>query len=631
MIMVKSKTNLLRIGLLNVRSLNTGKEELCASVQVYDLDILALNETWIKKGGDKYAPTLPGYVFKHKPRESNQRGGGVGFYIKKNFRAKVRPHPFSKLEQIWIEITLPGGKMALCSAYRPDTITVTEALNELSVSISNFSYCKYLCILTDFNVNFLHPNVHSFDAVNDFLIQLNLKQIVNSATRISGEKTSLLDLIITNVPQFCTNVDIIHNPDLSDHALVFADFKIEKPRIAERFYYSRCLYKVDMNSFHEDLNVLPWDTIYKESDVNKMVNIFNELIILLFNKHAPLKPFRCKNKHYPWITDVIKIMMEKRNAARKRALASKKETHFEYYKSLRNYTNASIHRERTAYFNTYINSNSDNSKKMWNHLKATTLLDDPCIINIPPNLKKPDSVNDFFLKLPDDDTVDENLLKWFRDNKFSSNVFTMDMCTSNDVLKIINNIKSNAFGYDTITVNMLKMTLPRTLDLVTFIINKSIHTNVFPNQWKIARVIPIPKTKSVTQYKDLRPISLLPILSKIIEKVVYKQLILYLEGNKILPQLQSGFRAGHATSTALLHVTDDILTATDVRKCTFLILLDFTHAFDFLNKDLLLAKMSYYGFSVDACNWFNSYLSNRQQFVEMDNDRGERVRSCYYV
>jgi hypothetical protein len=130
---------------------------------------------------------------------------------------------------------------------------------------------------------------------------------------------------------------------------------------------------------------------------------------------------------------------------------------------------------------------------------------------------------------------------------------------------------------------MLRLTLPQSLIAVTFLINQSLAEGLFPDDWKLAAVKPIPKSSNPSDMGDLRPISLLPCLSKVLEKVVCNQLTEYLEDNNILPERQSGFRRGHGTATALANVVDGLLVSRDQGMLSFLILLDFSRAFDSIN------------------------------------------------
>lgn len=135
--------------------------------------------------------------------------------------------------------------------------------------------------------------------------------------------------------------------------------------------------------------------------------------------------------------------------------------------------------------------------------------------------------------------------------------------------------------------------------ILLHIINSCILDNYFPKDWKIAVIRPVPKAAGIKEFRDLRPMSILPTMSKILEHVLTNQMKIYIRHNNILATHQSGFRDGHSCATALLKVSDDILTALDKGDVTVLVLLDYSKAFDCLNYDVLMSVLRYYGFSSD--------------------------------
>lgn len=288
---------------------------------------------------------------------------------------------------------------------------------------------------------------------------------------------------------------------------------------------------------------------------------------------------------------------------------------------------AAIVSEKEAYFTEHINNNITDSKKLWKNLKNTILPDKKQVAELPPQFDNPDVINSHFLNVPGVDHVSISQLTFFEHHRYSAETFSLSPVSKDIVMAIIRGLKSNAQGVDGISLEMLLLTLPESLEAVTAIINSSIMTGIFPESWKLAMVRPIPKSNDPSSCQDLRPISLLPCLSKVLEKAVSLQLAKYLEDNNILPQKQSGFRKGHSTSTALLDVVDNLLGAQDRGMVSILVLLDFSRAFDSLNINLLLSKLSFYGFDERTTKWFHSYLDSRHQFVELSMPDGSRSRS----
>ncbi|CAH1995043.1 unnamed protein product [Acanthoscelides obtectus] len=166
---------------------------------------------------------------------------------------------------------------------------------------------------------------------------------------------------------------------------------------------------------------------------------------------------------------------------------------------------------------------------------------------------------------------------------------------------------------------MLKYSISATAPHITHIINCCIEVGYYPSLWKYALIKPLPKISIPSVYNDLRPISILPALSKVLEKVIYLQLYEFVISNQIIPESQSGFRRGYSTTLLLLNVSDDIIRSLDAGLATALVFLDFSKAFDTIDHCLLLAKLRYYGINQLGCRLFKSYLQGRYQCVVVDN------------
>ena len=171
---------------------------------------------------------------------------------------------------------------------------------------------------------------------------------------------------------------------------------------------------------------------------------------------------------------------------------------------------------------------------------------------------------------------------------------------------------SKAAGLDNLAGKFLRDGASVLVTPVTEICNLSIRLSAFPDKCKIAKLKPLFKKGSKTEAKNYRPISLLPLISKIVERVIYDQTQSFLDKNEIRYKYQSGFRSNHSTNLCLSYLSNKVLTSFDQGMLlTAMILIDLQKAFDTIDHEILLRKMKYLGFSDATIKWFESYLTNR--------------------
>ena len=221
---------------------------------------------------------------------------------------------------------------------------------------------------------------------------------------------------------------------------------------------------------------------------------------------------------------------------------------------------------------------------------------------------------------PDELGIDAQIRSLYEKNPPTIHKFNFTEVNEREVIKTAKSLKSTSFGVDKINSYILKLIINRIGVVVTDIINTSFKTKIFPTRWKSAIITPIPKVDYPSKEKDFRPISLLCTISKILEKIANKQILVYLIKHALLDTCQSAYKPHHGCITALLKVVDDILDGIDDSEATLLVLLDFSKAFDTVNHRLLLEKLSILGFQDSALQWVKSYLSDRKQQVKTENE-----------
>ena len=175
-----------------------------------------------------------------------------------------------------------------------------------------------------------------------------------------------------------------------------------------------------------------------------------------------------------------------------------------------------------------------------------------------------------------------------------------------------------ATGLDGISVKMLKLSCNVVSPLITWIMNLSISTNKFPSVWKRAKVCPIFKSGSKGDVNNYRPISILPAVSKLLERHVHDKLYEFLMSKALISAHQSGFRPLHSTVSALTKFHDCLLKNINAGEVTGVVYLDLKKAFDTVNHDRLLSKMKTFNVHDTSISWFKSYLGNRTQIVSFN-------------
>ena len=230
--------------------------------------------------------------------------------------------------------------------------------------------------------------------------------------------------------------------------------------------------------------------------------------------------------------------------------------------------------------------------------------------------------NDFFLNVAD--KLGAKIVK--KNTKFqdylknpNKSCFSLKETTPDETVKIINNLDSKkSSDIDNISPDLVKLCNQTIAQLLSIIFNRCVQEGHFPQAMKKAKIMPLHKGDSVLSVANYRPISLLPIFSKIFERLIYNQFIIYINKNKILSDLQFGFQKNNSTEHAISSILSHINNASSNKQSSYCIFLDFAKAFDTVNHNILLEKLKFYGVKDKSLSLFESYLSNRTQVVEVN-------------
>ncbi|XP_041973426.1 uncharacterized protein LOC121729105 [Aricia agestis] len=480
-----------KVGLYNAGSLGTNHDNIVAAVNRNTIDVLAVNETWIHAGQEGRAPTIFGYRFQHtpRPREHRSRGGGVGFYIRQGITVRSWRHPVdpahATVEQMWLIVNANGRKLIVGTAYRPEWVPMELFFDALTDTVSSIPECDSMILTGDFNINY--TDHQKCKQLKSFLSCFNLDQLVSEPTHFTNGSQTMIDLVCSDLTAKQVTVDAVGT--LYGHRLVVCEFHIKRAKVIPRITSYRPIKNISVDNFNNDLQHIRWDLIAQHTDVNVMLRDFNYCMLWLFDTYAPIK--------------TVGSLQSNETPNLQVTPGAKSEGKKQYYQSLKSAVSKALVQEKKAYFKFNINNKLHDPKTLWKNLKSNLL--PKTFGELLSFFNDPDLINNHFINVPGTSQNSHSYITYFETHKYTDAVFIINNINLENLITILKQLKSNAEGYDSITLDMIFMTLPYTLDTILAIINSSIETTTFPDVWKHAIVRPIPKINNPRELKDFRP------------------------------------------------------------------------------------------------------------------------------
>ena len=368
-------------------------------------------------------------------------------------------------------------------------------------------------------------------------------------------------------------------------------------RFLPRYKYIRNEKNLNLKSFSEDFSTLPLNVIYGLESPDDMIESLNKLTKDCIDRHAPLRRVKVTRPPAPWLADhEIRELQSQRNELRKKAHESDDPSLWDAFRSVRNNLKTKIRRVKKAFFENAFSSRRP--REIWKTIHRVL---NPCPKPLRAN---PNDLNAFFSTTAERTlgrTVDNSdILDLISELDTNHEKCTFDLreVTQAEVLQEIKGLRADcSTGPDQMPVKFLKPVAESLAGPLTYIINSCIKASYFPEAWKIARISPIPKVNQPKTEHDYRPISILPALSKVFERLVSHQVNAYIKDLALFNDSITGFRKGHSTTTTLLGIRDDIMRAMRRGEVTLMVLADYSKAFDTINFKSVIHKMHSMGFS----------------------------------
>ena len=622
---------------LNIRSFNANIDEFRVFISHLNVTpkVLVVTETWFSHDT---CQNLPGYNSFHSTRLSG-RGGGVSVYVKENILCKSLPELCvcnNTIESCSLELNFKNEKISLIGVYRPHSDSEENFTNTLCEMLESTNLRQTCVLLGDLNINLLNDSPETEVFVNS-VQSLGFFNLIVKPTRFcpsNNSAPSLLDHIWLNSTRYCKSG--IFSIDISDHCPVFLKFFVEnetppEQKIKITFRNKSCR---NRESFKRAVSQFRWDSIFS-NDLNEMVENFTKTLNDLYCTYFPImsKFVSQKRLDKPWMSSrIFQLIKDKSHyfKSHKIGLINSDEN-----RRYRNFVNGEIRYAKRNYYERRFENCKNDIKKTWSiiheiigHSKnyATRRKLEGLIHNGVLNSSSVEMAqifSNFFGNIAQniDNAIpisNEDPVSYVCDNNLSSIFLTpVDIieCT-----KQINNLKNTSVGFHSISVRMLKEVKDYVAPIISSMINIAFSSGSFPNCLKTAYITPIHKKGDRNIATNFRPISVLPLLSKIFERCFEARLSNFLTNFDIISKNQFGFMKGLTTEHAILKFTESAYSALNAREHVIAVFIDFQKAFDLVSHDILIRKLEAYGIRGNASKLVRSFISDRINYVKVNGE-----------
>ena len=531
----------------------------------------------------------------------------------------------NNVENLWLEVKIHGKVMLVGTFYRPPSMGL-DGWNYIALSIERAKNTgiENILITGDFNCNQL---IQAGSKINDIAISYGFSQIIQDATHFTETSQSLIDLMLVSNTDFVMTSGVGDNilpASIRYHCPIYCVLKFPRPH---KITFTRRVWlfdRADFDEYRDYLSKVNWDTILNE-DVNESCKNVTALILRTAEKFIPCKTVVIRKNDSPWMHNSLRRLIRKRRRAHSRAKKTNKPAHWQQYRSIRNLCVSETRNAKLIYYEKLTSklANANITPNVWWKTLNSIIRDNNKCSEYPPLVNNDVEVSDDFEKaelfnnyfnfissvddsnaqLPPEDTTAEHNL---------SDIFITDDDVK-DVLSLLNT--SKATGPDLINPRLLKEASDQLCKPLARLYNLSLRKAIFPDDWKIANVIPVFKSGDRFDFRNYRPISLLSNIGKCMEKCIFKYIHNFLVLYKIITSHQSGFRPKDSTVYQLLCLASDFYRALDMGKEIRIVFCDISKAFDKVWHKGLLFKLRKIGIDSNLLLWFENYLSNRQQQV----------------
>jgi hypothetical protein len=617
------------------------------------LDIIILSEINIKKE-ELFLYNLEGYNIYTRTRE-DRRGGGLLIYTKPELlteKLNTRGHTSEILHIMTRNFRNP---LHILAIYRPPSASKTGFIQELDGILGNIPRTDNIIIIGDININIL-LNDNITENYKTVLCDRALECVINECTReeiLDGQLvTSCLDHVWVRAAGDLRAAGAhMLTCKVSDHYLVGVSISTSaatgtvRPVRNGNGMERRTREVLNNRLVKAELQKVDWSEVYEIQCPKTMYEKIHLIFSTIYNKSKEVKLYNNNRITQPWITGNLENMLIRRDELFKKWKSSPKNVTYRLdYTRFRNLTNKCIYLAKQNHMQTEIKNCENDMRKLWATINKW-------LGNVKPNLDEViikylckskntsiEAVCTNFAKTftSEIQNIKHNCNKKFLIRESYVNVsdvsFRYQKVSNTEIENIIDKLSSRKSpGFDGIRCKDLKIIKQSVSPILAKFVNICVSSGTYPELLKKSIIRPIYKQGSHSEYTNYRPIAILSVINKIVEKVIVSQISKYLEKNNIISDTQHGFRRMRSTATALSEFTDEVNEHLNNQKYVLTLYIDFKKAFDTLDHEQLIVAMQECGVRGSALEWIRSYLSNRTLTTVIDGRSGDEAKVIYGV
>ena len=597
------------------------------------VDIICLTETFVKSGNEGNISIFDFNLASHFCRKNIKRGGVCILTRKSLSYRKITYCNEIAAESVFecCGIELPELRCVVICIYRvPDSKNISTFFDRLDMLLHKLTHrsTKKVILTGDLNINTLVSDKMTRE-LKHLLDNYNLQLHIHSPTRLN----SCIDHIISNIPEAKGEVLTMHLSDHDTCQLLVFYINVKKPQIIEYWYVRERIYSSEnVQKFCQRLSEVTWSAVRMECDLDKAFSSFHDLFCLLYNLCFPLymKKNKSKRNELSWISKGIKQSFKTKRKLRYQYYKTKSTIDNFFFKKYSRLLKKCINKSQYSKNQQRILISRNKCKTVWSIIKNKTGNNIPLtnIEKIESNGKQvedpqgiADAFNNFFVDTEkENDTYNNTYVNNRNNNVFNQYTIFLNPCTEQEVIKNIQHLKNTrSVGFDDISTHILKKCSHLISPILCYLINQSFVQGKFPTSLKQSVVKPLYKKGDKNKLENYRPITLVPIFSKVFERIMHDRISSFLNKFDIISESQNGFQKGKTTSLACFSLIKHITENIDNRIPVITMCFDMTKAFDHVSHRILLNKCERYGLRGTTLKWLNSYLSNRTQYVELSH------------